>query len=155
MAVDPATHVAAIATSCAMPASDRAELTLLDLTTGTTSRVFQHVVGLPLAFHGGTSLRGGDSPVIGIDPINHLILQRSIFCPQAIGAYDLNARPCLNLYDERGGLVKTIPGLLPDGFWDPQPQFNGVNGTLRTGIAMGQQALGVSIDSFSVQPYSY
>jgi Subtilase family len=158
MVIDPATHLAAVATSCPVGpngAASRSELTLLDLTTGATSRVFQHVLTPAQNPHGLMSMPGGDSTMIGIDPVNHLVLQRSLYCPQIIGAFDLNARPCLNLYDERGGLVKTIPDLFPDGFDDPQQQFNGVNGTLRTGIAMGQQQLGNFVYSLGLQPYSY
>jgi hypothetical protein len=160
MALDPSTHMAAIATSCLLSSSNnggtfRSELTLLDLTTGTTSRVFSHVLGMEQYYHGLTFMQGGESSVIGIDPVNHVVLQRSLFCPQLIGTFDLNARACLNVYDERGGLVKTIRGLFPDGFADPAPQFNGVNGSTRTGVAMGQQQLGNFIFSFGIQSYSY
>ena len=160
MAIDPATHVAAIATSCILPngtdvGTFRAELSLLDLTTGNTSRVFQHTMGTEQLFHGLVFLEGGDSAVIGIDAVNHLILQRSLFCPQPMGKFDLNARPCLNAYDEGGRLVETVPGLFPDGFADPGPDFNGVNGHTRTGVAMGQQQYGGFIYSTGIQPYSY
>ncbi|MDB5073552.1 MAG: peptidase and in kexin sedolisin [Candidatus Eremiobacteraeota bacterium] len=158
MAIDPATHVAAIATSCVLPTSPEqgtfsAELTLLDLTTGTTSRAFHHEIGIDQLFHGSIFLPGGDSAVIGVDLANHLILQRSMFCPELIGRFDLNARPCLNVYDERGHLVNTVPGLFGDGI--PDSSFNGVNGAKRTGVAQGQPQYGISIESFSVQPYSY
>ncbi|MEA2688814.1 MAG: hypothetical protein QOD51_1421, partial [Candidatus Eremiobacteraeota bacterium] len=160
LAIDPTTHVAAIATQCDLPSSAdvadaRAELTLVDLANGGTSRVFQHVLGLDRVFHGALFLSAGDSTVVGIDPVNHLILQRSMFCPQLIGRFDLNARPCLNIYDEHGRLTKTVPGLFPDGLGDPQLTFNGVNGNTRTGVALGQPVLGMFVNSVNVQPYSY
>jgi Subtilase family len=161
LALDPTTHLAAIATGCqiAQPnlGHDRftSELTLLDLSSGTTSRVFQHVIGMEQEFHGFPSLLGGDSPTIGIDAVNHLILQRSMWCPALIGTFDFNARVCLNEYDETGRLVKTIPGLFDSGLDDPSSLFNGVNGTTRTGVAMGQQIYSIYILSTSVQPYSY
>ena len=58
---------------------------------------------------------GGDSAIVGIDTVNHLILQRSIFCPTILGNFDINARVCLNEYDETGRLAKTVPGLFSDG----------------------------------------
>jgi hypothetical protein len=99
-------------------------------------------------------MNGGDSPAIGIDPINHLILQRSMFCPQVVYLLDLYARPCLNLYDEHGGLVKTIPGLFSNGASN-ESTFNGINASIRTGVAFGQQDYSNFIRSFDVQPYSY
>ncbi len=157
LAIDPATHTAAIGTSCQFLASNgiyRAELTLLDLSTGALSRVFQHTLdnGEQVA-HGAFAMNGGDSPGIGIDPVNHVVLQRSMFCPQLVYELDLNARPCLKLYDEHGGLVKTIPGLFSNGA--TEPAFNGVNGSIRTGIALGQQVETPFVDSFDVQPYTY
>jgi hypothetical protein len=160
-AIDPETHVGALATSCHLPSagevpSSRSELTLIDLATGGTTRVFQHLLGAETVFHGGIFLPGGDSATIGIDPVNHLVLQRSMFCPEIIGTFDLNARPCLNLYDEGGRLIKTIRGLFADGFADPQPLFNGINGATRTGVAMGQQSPATFfVESFAVQPYTY
>jgi hypothetical protein len=161
MAVDPSTGVAAIATSCQMLSpgatnfSYRAELTLLDLNTGSTKRVFQHELSSEQSFHGAQFMMGGESAMIGIDDVNHLIVQRSTFCPQRLRDVDLNARPCLNVYDEAGRLVQTVPGLFGDGFADPGPEFNGVNGKTRTGLAMGQLAYRFVITSFDVQPYSY
>ncbi len=67
----------------------------------------------------------------------------------------MNARPCLDLYDETGRLTKTVPNLFPAGFQDPGSVFNGVNGATRTGVAMGQQPPGLYVLSYSVQPYSY
>ena len=159
MAVDPSTHLAAIATSCqyanGATAQFRAELNLIDLSTGTTSRVFQHLLDLTGQSHGFPAMIGGDSATIGIDTVNHLILQRSLFCPQLIGWQDVNARPCLNEYDEHGTLVKTVPGLFSNGFSDVGVVFNGVNGTTRTGVADGQQAWTQNIESLDVQPYTY
>jgi len=157
LAIDPATHMAAIGTSCQSLATDsfRAELTLLDLGTGALSRVFQHTMtGQEGGHHGFVAMNGGDSPAIGIDPVNHLILQRSLFCPQLVYLLDLYARPCLNLYDEHGGLVKTIPGLFSNGASN-ESIYNGVNGTIRTGVALGQQAYSPFVESFDVQPYTY
>ena len=157
LAIDPATHMASIGTSCQSLATDsfRAELTLLDLGTGALSRVFQHTMtGQEGGHHGFVALNGGDSPAIGIDPVHHLILQRSLFCPQLVYSLDLYARPCLNLYDEHGGLVKTIPGLFSNGASD-ESTYNGVNGTIRTGVALGQQAYSPFVESFDVQPYTY
>jgi hypothetical protein len=77
-----------------------------------------------------------------------------MFCPQLVYLLDLNARPCLNLYDERGGLVKTIPGLFSNGA-SGEALYNGINGTIRTGVALGQQAYSSSVESFDVQPYTY
>ncbi|HYW55223.1 MAG TPA: hypothetical protein VE826_14720, partial [Dongiaceae bacterium] len=160
MAIDPATHVAAIATSCqlSVPSSAgafRAELTLLDLASGKTSRVFQHLLREDQLLHGVVFAPGGDSATVGIDPVNHLVLQRSTFCPQLIGGADINARACLNLYDESGRLAKTIPGLFPDGFADMSTGFNGVNGTTRTGVANGQEQNAFFVYSVDVQPYAY
>jgi hypothetical protein len=159
LAVDPGTHVAAVATNCQLGGSFRSELSLVDLTTGTTSRVFTHVLGIENVFHGFSFLLGGESVNVGIDSVNHLVLQRSMFCPSPISIYDVNARPCLNEYDEHGTLVKTVPGLFADGYADPSQVFNGVNGTTRSGFAMGQQidteGQFVSIHSDSVQPYRY
>ena len=99
---------------------------------------------------------GGESPTLGIDPVNHLILQRSMWCPALIGTLDFNARVCLNEYDETGRLVKTISGLFDSGLDDPAQLFNGVNGATRTGVAMGQESYTSFFTvSTSVQPYSY
>ncbi len=160
MAIDPATHVMAIATSCPLSGPSRgtyrAELSLLDLNGGQVSRVFQHTLTHEQLHHGVNALVGGDSATIGIDPVNHLILQRSMFCPQIVADLDINARPCLNEYDESGRLVKTVRGLFSNGFFDGGVVFNGVNGTTRTGVAMGQQSdVTFFIDSFDVQPYHY
>jgi hypothetical protein len=160
LAVDPETHVAAVATGCEPAGSNamRSELLLVDLTTGTTTTVFRHGNDLESHFHGWPSMLGGDSPMIGIDAVNHLVLQRSIYCPNPFTIFDVNARPCLNEYDESGHLLKSVPGLFADGFVDPEPVFNGVNGTARLGFAMGQQQIGdgfFSIHSTSVQPYRY
>jgi hypothetical protein len=154
--IDAGTHVAAIATSCQNEATTQTqtELTLLDLQTGRTTRAFQHVGGLELLYHGGIML-GGDSPVLGIDPVNHLVLQRSIFCPNAPGNFDLNARACLNEYDESGRLVKTVPGLFSDGDFGPL-SFGGVNGATRTGVTKGQEDnSSFFVQSRSVQIYKY
>jgi hypothetical protein len=154
MAIDPATHAAAIATSCqGATGQARNELTLLDLSTGAATRVFQHLMNGEILFHGGTML-GGDSSIVGIDPVNHLVLQRSMFCPAVFGNFDLNARPCLNEYDETGRLAKTVPGLFSDG--DLSYFFGGVNGATRTGAATGQEvARSFFIESTTVQPYTY
>src|SRR6202035_2404401 len=69
LAIDPVTHVAAVATSCTVPngtgvATFRAELSLIDLSTGRTTRVFQHVLGTEQLFHGDRFLIGGDSATI-------------------------------------------------------------------------------------------
>jgi hypothetical protein len=156
MAIDPTTHVAAIATSCQVSSlvTNRTELSLVDLATGTTTRVFQHRINFENFYHAGTMI-GGDSPVVGIDPVNHLVLQRSILCPAVLGNFDLNARPCLNEYDESGRLVKTVPGLFSDS--DLLQYFSGVNGTTRTGASTGQEFVsnGFFIESSTVQPYSY
>jgi hypothetical protein len=155
MAIDPVTHLAAIATSCqaASIGGNRTELTLLDLSTASTTQVFQHVINDASGYHGGTML-GGDSTVVGIDPVNHVILQRSMFCPAVLGNFDLNARACLNEYDETGRLAKTVPDLFSDG--DLTLFFSGVNGTTRTGATLGQEsASSFFIVSTSVQPYTY
>ena len=156
IAVDPGTHVAAIATSCqnAATTQTRTELTLLDLQTGMTTRAYQHVLGRELLFHGGIML-GGDSPVLGIDPVNHLVLQRSILCPNVPSDFDLNARACLNEYDQNGRLVKTVPGLFSDGDFGPV-SFGGVNGATRTGVTKGQEDnSSFFVQSRSVQIYKY
>ena len=157
LAIDPATHIAAIGTSCQSLTTDtfHAELTLLDLATGALSRVFQHTMTSQQdGYHGFVAMNGGDSPAIGIDPVNHLILQRSMFCPQLMYELDLYARSCLNLYDERGGLVKTIPGLFSNGASN-EAIYNGINGSIRTGVALGQQAYSIFVRSYDVQPYTY
>ncbi len=159
MAIDPGTHVAAIATSCqyinGTTDQFRAELSLVDLSGGTVSRVFQHILDDTSQSHGWPAMVGGESATIGVDAVNHLILQRSMSCPQLVSWQDVNARPCLNEYDEHGALVKTIPGLFSDGFSDYGIIFNGVNGTTRTGVADGQAAFSNNIYSVDVQPYSY
>ncbi|HWT06881.1 MAG TPA: S8 family serine peptidase, partial [Xanthomonadales bacterium] len=156
IAIDPGTHIAAIATACVVASTgkSRTELTLLDLSSGATTTVYQHLLGNELFFHGGFLL-GGDSPVVGIDTVNHLILQRSMFCPEMLRNFDLNARVCLNEYDETGRLVKTVPGLFSDGeIWSPF--FSGVNGTTRMGATMGQdEASGIAVQATTVQPYAY
>jgi Subtilase family len=161
LAIDPATHVAAIITGCQTTppglGHDRftSELTLVDLASGTATRVFQHVLGIEQSYHGFVGMIGGDSATVGIDAVNHLILERSMWCPTLIGTFDVNARPCLNEYDETGRLVKTVANLFDGGYDDPSPFFNGVNGTTRTGVALGQEALSENIYSTSLQPYSY
>ncbi|MDP9105739.1 MAG: hypothetical protein M3N49_07380, partial [Candidatus Eremiobacteraeota bacterium] len=155
MAIDPTTHVAAIATSCQVRSlgKNRTELSLVNLATGATTHVFQHLLNLENFYHAGTMI-GGESAVVGIDSVNHLVLQRSILCPAVLGNFDLNARPCLNEYDESGRLVKTVPGLFSDN--DLLPYFSGVNGTTRTGASTGQEFLnGFAIESSTVQPYTY
>ncbi|HTD34515.1 MAG TPA: S8 family serine peptidase [Candidatus Elarobacter sp.] len=156
-AIDPATHVAAIATYCTHASSDtaQAELSILDLQNGAVSQVFHHTVDPRTNPHGFPGMPGGDSQTIGIDAVNHLILQRSMFCPELVGTADLNARPCLRLYDESGQAVKTIPRLFADGFLDEDTVFNGVNPAIRTGVADGQQPNPYYIFSYSVQPYTY
>ena len=155
MALDPETHLAAIATSCQAQSIGRSrnELTILNLSTGTTTQVFQHLVGLENFYHAGFII-GGDSAVVGIDTVNHLILQRSLFCPTILGNFDINARVCLNEYDETGRLAKTVPGLFSDG--DLLLNFSGVNGSTRVGAATGQEVLTSDIvTSTTVQPYTY
>lgn len=155
LAIDPGTHMAAIASECQTDSylTTRAELTLLDLSTGTVRPVFKHLPGVANIYHGSGLMLGGDSVVIGIDPVNHLILQRSMFCPEMIGDFDLNARVCLNAYDEDGRPVKTAAGLFSGA--PTEAFFNGVYGATRTGVAMGQQSLSNFIYSVEVQPYSY
>jgi len=98
---------------------------------------------------------GGDSPVLGIDPVNHLILQRSMLCPGPPGNFDMNARVCLHEYDETGRLVKTVPGLFSDGDFGSL-SFSGVNGTTRTGVTKGQEEVPqFFVVSRTVQPYTY
>jgi hypothetical protein len=154
LAVDPATHIAAITTSCRVTSilKSRTELTLLDLSTGATTQAYQHELGVEMVFRGGFLL-GGDSPVVGIDLVNHLILQRSMLCPAVLGNFDLNARVCLNEYDETGRLVKTVPGLFSDAEAN-SPFFNGVNGSTRRGAAPGQEQDSYG-QSYAVQPYEY
>ena len=153
LAIDPATHIAAIATACAVTSTrkNRTELTLLDLSSGTTSTAYQHLLDTASIYHGGTML-GGDSSVIGIDAVNHLILQRSMFCPAIVGNFDLNARVCLDEYDETGRLVKTVPGLFSDGDF---AVFGGVNGATRMGAAQGQIVDPIYDVTTEVQPYTY
>ncbi|MBV8645564.1 MAG: hypothetical protein JO225_16795 [Candidatus Eremiobacteraeota bacterium] len=156
MAIDSVTHVAAVATTCQNRSTNsfEAALDLIDLTTGATREVFRHTLTSDHVVHGFAALPGGDSPIIGIDTVNHLVLQASIFCPTEMVLFDLDGRPCLNEYDESGHLVKTIPGLLPDGSYTEF--FSGVNGTLRTGVALGQQSsTSIFIDSTEVQPLTY
>jgi hypothetical protein len=156
-AIDQVTHVAAVATYCTDPSAtmQRAELSLLDLQSGTVSRVFRHTVDSLTTRHGIPGMPGGDSQAIGIDPVNHLVLQRSMFCPDIVAEADLNARPCLRLYDETGQGVKIIPRLFADGFLDEQTVFNGVDPAIRTGVADGQQPNPYFVFSYSVQPYTY
>ena len=158
MALDPATGAAAIATSCQYLAGSsyayRSQLSLVNLNTGATTQVFEHTLGFEQAQHGYYAMNGGASAVIQIDPVNHLILQRSMFCPALVGLFDMNQRPCLNEYDEAGRLAKTVPNLFPASSFDGNIP-NGVNGTTRTGVAMGQQPGGFYIESFEVQPYKY
>ncbi len=160
MAVDSGTHTAAIATSCQylQPGQTddtfRAELALVDLNTNAERRVFTHTLTVEQLFRGFAAMVGGDSSTIGVDQVNHLILQRSMFCPNVLANVDLNARPCLNEYDETGRLVKTVPGVFPDG--DYSPIFGGVNGSMRSGVGLGQQSSSFRfITSLEVQPYTY
>jgi hypothetical protein len=159
IALDPATHIAAIATSCQRSLGGdqafRSQLTLVDLSAGTTTQVFERTLGIEQTYHGYIGMNGGSSAIIGIDPVNHLVLQRSMFCPRLVGLLDMNARPCLDIYDESGRLAKTMPNLFPAGFLDPASLFNGVNGTRRFGVAMGQQPGNFYVESFDVQPYDY
>jgi hypothetical protein len=154
MAIDPGTHVAAIATSCQLhDTGNRNELSIVNLSTGSTTQVFHRLVGEANYFHAGFMI-GGDSAVVGIDTVNHVILQRSIFCPTVLGDFDINARVCLNEYDESGRLAKTVPGLFSDG--DLSLTFSGVNGSTRTGASTGQEELNsFFVTSRTVQPYSY
>ena len=159
MALDPGTGRGAIATNCHLVQGGqdvfRSELTLLDLATGSTIQAFEHVLDrVPEDHHGFNEMDGGDSPIIGIDPVNHLILQRSIWCPNLVGLYDVNARVCLNLYDETGRLTKTIPNLFSGAFFNSTIP-NGVNGTLRRGATFGQERVTPFIFSFDAQPFSY
>jgi hypothetical protein len=159
LALDPETGRAAVATSCELPVGQngqsRAQLSLLDLNSGATTQVFEHVLGREQENHGFPGLIGGISAVFGIDPVNHLILQRSMYCPTLVGLIDMNARPCLTEYDESGRLAKIVPNLFPSGFIDGTFLFNGVNGATRTGVVMGQQPPEIFISSFEVQPYTY
>jgi hypothetical protein len=159
MAIDPGTGRGAIATNCHLIQAGqdvfRSELSLVDLATSGTRPVFAHVLNVVQEDHHGIGeIDGGDSPIIGIDPVNHLILQRSIWCPTLVGLYDQNARVCLNLYDESGRLTKTIPNLFSGAFLDTD-YFNGVNGTLRRGATFGQETVTPFIFSFDVQPFRY
>jgi hypothetical protein len=160
LALDPSTGVAAIATSCQYDAGGpsyafRSQLSLLNLETGTTTTVFEHNLGSEQLNHGFFGTVGGASAIIGIDSIHHIILQRSMFCPDLVNLVDMNARPCLTEYDENGRLVKTEQNLFFAGFVDPGYWFNGVNGALRRGVAMGQQLPTIYIVSGEVQPYAY
>ena len=156
MAIDPVTHLAAIATSCQLAGTgqSRTELTLLNLSTGATTRAYQHLLSADtMSFHGGFML-GGDSTVVGIDAVNHLILQRSMLCPTVVGNFDFNVRVCLNEYDETGNLAKTVPGLFSDG--DLTSIFSGVNGAARVGAATGQEEQrSYYVQTTTVQPYTY
>lgn len=156
LALDPSTGAAAIATSCQyIQGSDyafRAQLSVVNVDTGSATRVFEHVLGSAQVYHGFPGTVGGASALIGIDPVNHLILQRSLFCPDLVNLADMNARTCLTEFDESGRLAKVVPNLFPAGTFDG---FDGVNGVSRRGVALGQEAAGIYIDSFEVQPYSY
>ncbi len=159
IALDPSTGMAAIATSCTYVSAGndvfRSQLSLLNLTTGTVTQVFDHVLGDDATHsHGYLGMIGGASPVIEIDPVQHLILQRSLYCPSLVGLADGNFRPCLNEYDETGRLVKTVPNLFPAGSMDSLIP-NGVNGSARLGLAMGQQVSTPWIVSLEVQPFTY
>jgi hypothetical protein len=159
MALDPSTGVAAIATSCqyVSAGSDvfQAQLSLLNLTTGSITQVFEHALGEdPTESHGFIGMVGGASPVIEIDPVHHLVLQRSMYCPSLVRLLDGNFRPCLNEYDESGRLAKTVPNLFPAGAISGEVA-NGVNGTARLGVGMGQEVSTPWIYSFEVQPFSY
>ncbi len=89
LALDPATHVAAVATSCQFfQGADyafRSQLSLVNLNSGATTQVFEHTLGVDQLHHGFNGMIGGASAVIGIDPVNHLILQRSMYCPNIVG----------------------------------------------------------------------
>jgi hypothetical protein len=160
--VDPSTHVAAIATTCLLPtpAADgygqwRSELSLLELATGALTPVFRHTPDHGQVLHGFPDMPGGDSWTIRVDAVNHLVLQRSMYCPDVPSAGNVNARPCLNVYDERGALVKRIPGLFGGGSYGDTA---GLNGTTRTSAALGQEQIGVGYmfpHSFEAQPFSY
>lgn len=160
IALDPTTGAAAIATSCQFIAGAnyafRAQLSLVDLNTGATTQVYEHTLGVEQTYHGFLGLIGGSSAAIEIDPLNHLILQRSMYCPTLVGLFDMNQRPCLNLYDETGRLTKTVPNLFPAGFLDGnQDSPDGVNGAKRIGAVSGQQPGPYFVESFEVQPYTY
>jgi hypothetical protein len=158
IAIDPGTGLGAIATGCQFTQAGqdayRSQLSLVTLSTGATTQVYEHTLGIEQIYHGAFSMHGGASAIIGIDPANHLILQRSMFCPTLVQNVDMNARPCLNEYDETGRLAKTVPNLFPAGFFDGNV-FNGVNGNIRTGVSLGQQPGPNNIQSFNVQPYTY
>jgi hypothetical protein len=158
IALDPATGAAAIATSCQFLAGSnyafRSQLSLVNLNTGVTTQVYEHTLGIDQMHHGFAGMEGGASADIQIDAVNHLILQRSMYCPGLVGFFDMNQRPCLNLYDESGRLAKTVPNLFSAGFFDGNIP-NGVTGTQRVGVALGQQPGPFYVESFEVQPYSY
>jgi hypothetical protein len=158
MALDPGTGFGAIATSCQYQQGSedafRSQLSFVNLNTGATTQIFEHTLGIEETHHGFLGMEGGASAVIEIDPVNHLILQRSMYCPELVGLFDMNARPCLDLYDEAGRLTKTVPNLFPAGFLDGNIP-NGANGTTRTSVAMGQQPGSFYVESFAVQPYRY
>jgi hypothetical protein len=160
LALDPSTGAATVATSCQYEQGSedafRAQLSLVNLDTGSATQVFQHTLSSEQqGNHGFPGTIGGASATIGIDPVHHLILQRSLYCPQLVNLVDMNARTCLTEHDESGRLVKLEPNLFPSGFLDPASMFNGVNGASRRGVAMGQQAASILIVSTEAQPYSY
>jgi len=155
----PRTHIAAIATSCQFLQGAnyafRSQLSLLDLNAGVTTQVFERTLGIEQLLHVPSEWSAARRRSLASTPSNHVVLQRSMYCPNLVGPYDLNARPCLDLYGESGRLAKTVPNLFPASFLDGSTRFNGVNGTTHMGVAMGQQPGGSSIESFGVQPYSY
>ena len=162
IAIDPTTHTAAVATNCQYVGPDglsafRAELSYVNLATGTTSRVFQHITDLAHDTHGYVTMPGGDTHSVGIDPVNHVVLQRSIWCPTVMSPFDVNGRPCLNVYDESGTLLKSVPRLFSDGnlLNGIAASFENVNGTTRSGAAGGQEPDSTLLENFDVQPYTY
>ena len=149
LAIDPGTHIAAISTACAVTSTlkYRTELTLLDLSSGTATQVYQHQLHDELIFHGGFML-GGDSPG-GRGERDHARGSRARRPP------DDTPRPgrggARRATSQQAFPAQAWPGCLLGSF-----SFSGVNGATRIGAAQGQlEADGFFAAYRSVQPYAY
>ena len=158
MAIDPGTHIAAIATSCQLRTARRTRTRADAPRPHRRARRRARTSTLSARekfFHGGSSCWAATPPIVGIDTVNHLILQRSMFCPAVLGNFDLNARVCLNEYDETGRLVKTVPGLFSDGDVGSCLQRRERIDANRARRADRTELTRFSSQATTVQPYSY
>ncbi len=153
---DSTTHAAIVATTCQRQAdfSVFTDLAMLDLRSGAIQRILHRVyTQAEIAAHGFAAITG-DAATIAVDRQRGLVLQESISCPAKIDVMDDHARPCLNVYDESGRLVKTSRGLFSDGPF--QPGEPALSYALRRGAAPSDEdESSFFLQYLSVQPYEY